>query len=49
MIARFNHQLSQDGDGDGDGVDESSSSDIADDNDHDSSDLNDEFGGRPLT
>ena len=31
MIARFNHQLSQDGVGDG--IDESSSSDIADDND----------------
>ena len=44
MIARFNHQLSQDG-----GGDESSSSDIADDNDHDSSDLNDEIGGRSLT
>ena len=43
MIARFNHQLSQDGVGDG--VDDSSGSDIADDNDHDSSDLNDERAG----
>ena len=47
MIARFKHQLSQDGVGDG--VDESSGSDIADDKDHDSSDLNDEIGGRPPT
>ena len=47
MIARFNHQLCQDGGGDG--VDESSGSDIADDNDHDSGDLNDEIGGQSPT
>ena len=46
MTARSDHQLSQDGGGDG--VDESSGSDIADDNDHDSSDLNDERAGWPL-
>ena len=47
MIARSNHQLSQDGVGDG--VDESSSFDIADDNDHDNGNLNDEIGGQSPT